>query len=257
TYTVNAWFIQNLDIYKYETGTGCQQLSLPESYDKDFTFDEIPKTLKFFVNEITQYLGVVNLTIEIFLPLELLNYAVDCWELEDDLDMGFPSVIGHDYKVVVRSCERLTETYERYRGFWTQKWQTLNRFAHSSASSASAFMSIDDETVKDLFPRLKCSEIFGLRARRAPEKIGKGSIFAAILATAIPVALWLRQNLPDLDCQAEIEQILDGCILKLPESIKKTRCQVTSNTDAHIGHHLSLLWEDPYRLPPSISYSMK
>ena len=253
-YTVKAWIIPDIQTYNYKSGDGCEQLTLPEFSDKTFPIDEIPRVLKNFLDESSQY-SCRNLTIEIFLPLVLLNHAVDSWELEDDLDLGFsPPIIGQDYRVVVRSYERLTDVYKRRRVFWEQKWETLQQFTHPSA--CSAFLLGDDEIVKDLIPKLKSPEIIGLKVAKAPEKIGKGSIFAVILETAIPVALWLRQSLPGLDCQSEIEQILSCCIHHLPEAVKQKRQPPTPNTDTHIGHHLSLLWEDPYRLPPSIDYSM-
>ncbi|NER99169.1 MAG: hypothetical protein F6J86_35990 [Symploca sp. SIO1B1] len=44
---------------------------------------------------------------------------------------------------------------------------------------------------------------------------------------------------------------------ELPEEVKNKRLMAfTCPPNTHIGHHLSLLWEDPYRLPPSIDYSM-
>jgi hypothetical protein len=255
-YTVNVWIIPDVQAYNYQNGCGCENLILEnsdsKSFQQNFTIDEIPQLLNIFIDKSSKKYSLKNLRIELFLPLELLNYAVDSWALDEDF--GFSTPIGQDYKVVVRSYERLTARYSRRREFWENKWEALQRFKQSSA--CSAFLLGDEDKLENLISELKSPEVIGLKLAKAPVKLGKGSILAAILDTAIPVALWLRQNLPGWDCQSEIDQILDCCIHNLPESVKQKRLCAPLGPNTHIGHHLSLLWEDPYRLPPTIDYSM-
>jgi hypothetical protein len=47
---------------------------------------------------------------------------------------------------------------------------------------------------------------------------------------------------------------LEYCILELPESVRKKRLDAPQDKDDHIGHHLSLVWEDPERLTPDAEY---
>jgi hypothetical protein len=252
-YTVEAWIIADIQTYNYKSGTGCEQLDLSEFDEQHFSIEEIKTVLNKCLDKIDI---AQDLTIEIFVDLALLNYAADSWQLESDLDLGLsPASIGQDYRVVVRSNERLTASYGRHKAFWQEKWEELQRLAN--LSTCCGFW-LDDGDLGNLRSQLRSSEIIGLKMTKAPEKIGKGSIFAVILETAIPVALWLRQNLPERDCQTEIDQILDCCIHNLPETVKNKRVEAFREPpDTHIGHHLSLLWEDPYRLPPQIDYSME
>ncbi len=253
-YTVKAWIIEDSETYNYETGVGCEPITLPEFDEKSFAIDEIDKILNKCLEEIIKY-DYNYLTIEIFLPLAVLNHPVDCCRCEDKLDLGLNNtLIGQDYRVVVRSSERLTDYYKRLRkDWWEPKWKILQQFTQPSA--CSAFILGDEENVNDLIYELRLQTNIGLKIVKAPKNIGKGSIFAAILKTGIPVALWLKKNTENLDCQSEIEQILSGRIHDLPETIRRKR-EDAQDSDTHIGHHLSLLWEDPYRLPPSINYSM-
>ncbi|NEQ62199.1 MAG: hypothetical protein F6K53_34265 [Moorea sp. SIO4A1] len=124
-------------------------------------------------------------------------------------------------------------------------------------SACNGFVSGDDQDLDRLFVQLSQQNVIGLKLLKAPPTIGKGSVFAVILKAAIPVALWLRQNLSK-NCQEQVDGLINCCCIhELPEAVKKKRLEdLPMPPDTHIGHHLSLLWEDPYRVPPSIEYSM-
>ena len=265
SYHINAFLIPDIENYKYyhnrQNSDGCEGLDCPEFLNKTFTIDEIKtevlKTIIDKIIDVSKRLDVDclrNLTIEIFLPLTLLNHNVEWWQIKEDLGFGFLTFIGKDYKVVVRSYERCTKHYERLRVNWKKKWETLETKIQQTCQS-SIDLECDDETVNNLINSEQ--EIIGIKILKAPEKIGEKSIFAAILKTAIPVALWLRNNPPGLDCHSEIEEILGNCCLEeLPDTITKKRNIADPDKEIHIGRHISLLWEDPYRLPIDIDYSM-
>ncbi|MDJ0695216.1 hypothetical protein [Mastigocoleus sp. MO_188.B34] len=265
-YRIQASYISDINYYKYNHENyicdGCDSLNLSEYENKTFTIDKIGDVLNDILNKNIEYNFdcYSNLTIEIFLPLNLLNHPVDCWEFKDgteieDLDLGFPDTqaIGQKYKVVVRSYERWRQLYQKkqYRYSWERKWKQLEK------SACSAFSLGSEDTVNDLVdPR---QEIIGLKVVKAPEKIGRGSIFAAIIKTGTPVALWLRNNPRNFDyCQSEVERILKkcSCVHDLPNTLKDERSNAKLNVETDIGNHISLLWENPYRLPPDINYSM-
>lgn len=248
-YFVDAWFIPSSQHYQRRSGAGCEPLSIPQ---QALSFEQISALLKSFLEQCSRY-SPSKLVFEIFLPLELLNQAVDRWELDDEF--GFSVPIGCEYEVLVRSYERLAPNYRLYWKHWQTKWQALK---NHSGSACCAFASGDCEDLSDLFVKLSAQEIVGLKLTRAPEHTGKGSVFALLLRTATPIALWLRSSLAELDCQAEMEQVLGCGILQLPARVKDSRLKAFPlPTGHHIGHHLSLLWENPERLPPGIDYSME
>ncbi|BAZ33902.1 hypothetical protein NIES4074_64160 (plasmid) [Cylindrospermum sp. NIES-4074] len=263
-YTVKAWVIEDIEIYNYNTGTGCKPITLSDFDDKSFAIDENHKVeIKKLLNKcLEECLGKQhecnreNLTIEIFLPLAVLNYPVDCCEYEDNFgSVGLNNIfIGQRHKLVIRCYERLRPIYDKTRiNSWEPKWKRLQE--HFTCPSVYRdFILGDEENVKALIYVLDPPEIIGLKVVKAPKNIGEGSIFAVIFKTGIPVALWLKKNPPSLDCQSEIEQILSCCIRDLPETVREKRLDAKDNSDTHIGHHLSLLWEDPYSVPPTIHY---
>lgn len=246
-YFVDAWLITDDRIQSASIG---EQLSKPESFKETLTFDEIPELLKIFLAQIAKY-SSSKLTIEIFLPLDLMNQAVDSWEIDDEYD--FSVTLGSQYKIVVRSYERILPTY-LYKGFWEEKWKIAQQL--TDIEVGKTLISGDSNNLKKLFVELNQPDIIGLKLTTAPVQTGKGSVFALILKTAIPVALWLRQNLAD-NCDEKMNGLLQCYINQLPENVKMKRLDaVKEPPDTHIGHHLSLLWEDPDRLPPDIDYSM-
>ncbi|NEQ87398.1 MAG: hypothetical protein F6K26_47485, partial [Moorea sp. SIO2I5] len=81
-------------------------------------------------------------------------------------------------------------------------------------------------------------------------------IFGVIEGRAVSVALWLRKNyLKSINYQDEFEQLLKCKINELPKNVIEKRSEAFSNAKnkkEHIGHHIALLWEDPYLLPTQI-----
>ncbi|NEQ85325.1 MAG: hypothetical protein F6K26_35975, partial [Moorea sp. SIO2I5] len=201
-YFVEAWFMPNDRVLEFE------QLSQPESFPETATTDEIQQLLQAFLEEIaTKYLSI-QLTIELFIPLDLLNRDVNACKIDDGL--GYLVPIGCEYPVLVRSSERLLPIYGRHRGRWEKKWCFLQQLIPGSA--CHSFVSGDDQDLDRLFVQLSQQNVIGLKLLKAPLKVGKGSVFAVILKAAIPVALWLRQNLSK-NCQEEVDGILNCCCI--------------------------------------------
>ena len=229
----------------------CRQLTVPQppSEQTGFKLDEISALLDGFLEQVDPFRF---LTIEFFLPLDLLSHAVDTWEEEG---LGIPEVIGHKYKVIVRSVERLTPLYNRYKGTWQQKWAVLKQVQQQQ--SAAAFIPGDGCDPKALLTQLKAETAIGLQLVQLPEQTKLKGIFTALLQSGVPVGLWARQDLTQGNSQAEFDRILKCCVVELRDRITQERsnaCNCAPNP--HIGQHLSLLWEDPDRLPEVFQYEM-
>ena len=76
---------------------------------------------------------------------------------------------------------------------------------------------------------------------------------------AVPVALWLRCEVSpnDNEHNGQFDKLLGCSIDQLIETVARNRIEALADTkNSQIGYHISLLWEDPYRLPIDIDYSM-
>ena len=259
---MDAWLITDDRAYDSRTGTGSQQLSTPDQpilFNRDQP-QEIEREIKAVLDQVCQEaINPEKLTLEIFVPTDLLSHSVDQWEPPDEY--GFSLSLGKEYKVVIRSNDRLAENY-RYKGVWQAKWEKLKQV--ETAQTCQALTFGQQPPTQALLMQLMQPNAVGVRFSR-PLQIGSGGELALIHRTGLPLAFWLRQEQPatescdpvDADCQqaCKMDCLTDcteaalGCALhKLPEQVRAKR----RSNDA-IANHLALLWEDFKRVPPTTS----
>ena len=198
-----------------------------------------------------------KLIIEIFLPIDLLETEVEWWNIKDYDYSKTP--IGTKYPVRLRSIERLDERYlQRYLYQWQQKWQKAKSVLRQQPTQQD-FGHLDlikDETFTIEYLLYELEEKIGLKLTSCPPRHKRQDLFKAILKSTIPIALWTRYYFPEQN--KEIDKLF---VLKplcfLCDSIKKKRMEALAQRDEvqkqkHLGSHLALLWENPYRLTPDV-----
>jgi vWA-MoxR associated protein C-terminal domain/vWA-MoxR associated protein middle region (VMAP-M) 1/Effector-associated domain 1 len=249
-YSIEAWFISDgrYDKFNHQTGEGYIPIT-PEG-ENTFYLQEIPDILKDFFYQIYEESNFSRhqTTIEFFLPNELLSEPIDTWEIQVDED-SFPSPIGSEFKVIVRSYKRLQKYL--YKNDWEQNWKNLLQ----RTCSECFFCGDGYSSGKELYGKLKANKDSALALKLLKSQLSP-EIFTAIHQSAIPVALWVREELQNIDVDCEIDKLLGNSIIELPERVQKKRSEgFSQDKQSHIGHHISLLWENPYVLPPSIEYT--
>ncbi|NEP52924.1 MAG: hypothetical protein F6K65_30635, partial [Moorea sp. SIO3C2] len=255
-YLVSAWFIPDLSNYDYlRNHRNCKILETPsadgESEQDVFSLEYLPKLLEFFLDQLIKYSreSYPEPKIVFFLPYPLLKYEFERIEIKDDDDLPIP--IGSEYCVIFRSVKRLNKY--RHQGKWLKKWTQIQDNCQTICLMNFAFISFD--CWQELYADLEEREAIAVKLHQPPCE----NILKVIDRTAIPVVLWLRKNdFKTINCQEAIEQLLNCQINQLPEKVKQQRLQAfpkAKNKQEHIGHHLALLWEDPYLLPPQIDYT--
>ena len=276
-YQVNAWVVPdsrryNPDTqegYNLATGTGAeplvakdwqkyvdtsQPLTLSSDLEAGVSYECIPLLLADYLDQVARReIPLPELTVELFLPLSLVNEAIDQCCIPDDF--GFPAPLGSDCHVVLRTQERLE--YARGRGLWEAKWNRLQQ--DPTIAAKDALVDGDRYVGKALQTALK--EAIGLRlTERLPQTVNQGEI-GLMLATGTPVALWLRSLSSDLADRLHTN-ILDDYLAQVPGKVcdlRRTTPPLDDEADLssspELGHHLSFLWEDFYCVPPTITYS--
>ncbi len=250
-YFVSGWFIRDGVHEKFNphTGEGYKLLEIEKQEQETFSLEQIPSLLEDYLKQITPYLTDFSSppTIEIFLPYELLNEPIDTWIIQQEEKLPIP--IGSLYKVIVRSSRRLSKEYP-HRNIWVQKWKTLKELTENACSECCT--SGDCHSWQELFSRLNQESAIALKLLKPPSK----EFFQVMNQTAIPVALWIRQELQNSHHQVELDELLTCSITELPEQVKRKRLDdFPYDYEQRIGHHLSLLWENPHILPPQIEYT--
>ncbi|NEO37148.1 MAG: hypothetical protein F6J90_12810 [Moorea sp. SIOASIH] len=255
SYLVSAWFIPDLSNYDYlRNHQHCKFLETPsadgESEQDVFSLEDLPKLIEFFLDQLIKYSREYDdkLRIVFFLPYALLNYKIERIEIKEN-NQSIP--IGSEYCVIFRSIGRL-KNY-KHQGKWLRKWRQFQNQRQTICLANFAFSNFEDWP--ELYSHLEQINAIGVKLNHPPceEKL------KAIDRAAIPVTLWLRQNnFTTINCQQALDQLLNCQINQLPEKVKQQRLQAfpkAKNKQEHIGHHLALLWEDPYLLPPQINYT--
>jgi vWA-MoxR associated protein C-terminal domain len=251
-FRVNGWLIPDdiernpakrfraLDIDPSQKGVSCGLDQVPEVLDK-----LLHLSLEHLMGK--RY----ELTIEIFLPLDYLCTAVEDWKIGDLFD---EVSVGTRHRVVVRSCERLEPKYLASRlNQWYANWERVKQVEQVMPGEHDFEHLSDfcDCNWKRLVNRL--TQKLGLKLTCGLVDDHQKDLFTAILKAATPIALWARCDLTHLDQVAEMDTlIMANPLLELSKAVWRKRQQADEEDDPslHLGAHLGILWEDPYRLTP-------
>ncbi|MEM6400365.1 MAG: hypothetical protein AAF757_09010 [Cyanobacteria bacterium P01_D01_bin.116] len=253
-YVLEAWLLKNLAQDKQFSPSDFVQLTIDEKseikIDKDL--NDLPKLLKQVIAKSYNKCQKSIKQIHVFLPAKLMNYTVDScknWQgEEEDENDEYATTIGEDYEVLLRCSERL-----RGNSPLVIKWRDKAEIFKSKLIKLAEeiFILGDSDNPKSLFKKLKSDdETLAVRIMTVFKHKEPGTL---LLNAGIPIALWIRQQLPEIKNQSLLDNILKGCCLgKVPNKVKQQRINAfdCEPPESHIGRHLCLLWDDPNILPP-------
>jgi hypothetical protein len=252
-FCVNAWLIpddsvkgssrfSSLDINEEKKGIVCSLSDI-----SGVVTELLDRSLEYMMGK--DY----DLTIEFFLPIDALSTELDRLEIADFLE-SYP--LGKEFKVLVRSYERLENNYlSRYLPQWRSNWDraTSNFKTVPILDSFKPFSTINNCNWKKLAVDLK--DKIGIKITCVVPELEQKSLFKAILISAIPIAVWMRKDIRECDRESKLDCLLtSGNLETLPEYIRKEReeAYICDDPEEHFGNHLVLLWEDPNRLTPDV-----
>ncbi|MEH2334377.1 VMAP-C domain-containing protein [Nostoc sp.] len=246
-YVVEAWLIKNIVQYHRESFSDCEQLKI-ENKSEIPTDKNLSNLSKITINLIQQGLIKANKSIKqihVLLPSELINHDFDSWKTEEDEEgeEDFCTGICEEYEVVIRCSDRLRgKSPPVFK--WREKANTFKDQLKQYANSVFVLASSDNQ--KTLFDQVKQENIIAVKITSVFEK---GEVLGKILfKSAVPLALWTRQQIPDIE--EKFNRILknednDISLRELPSQLKSKKAQGEKNIN-----HLCLLWDDPDLLPP-------
>ncbi|NEP20620.1 effector-associated domain EAD1-containing protein [Moorena sp. SIO3I6] len=267
-YLVSAWAIYEKINDNYSRDKPFKKLEHCREYDKNYgknvisIKNDLPTLIKDFLNQLTRsnYPKKIPKPIIVFLVnRQLLKYKFDIIKIQDKYDE--PIVIGSEYCVVIRSIKRLEmlKDYPGYQQEWEKKWKTLKESCEVCCHAQFCDISNFNDSRKlthflswppreNNIPRYEIA----LKLYKPPSN----KIYGVIEGKGIPVALWLRKNNCETkNDQDELDKLLNCKINELPEKVIEKRseaCSNAKNKQEYIGHHLTLLWEDPYLIPTQV-----
>ena len=264
-FSFNAWLI------KYDSNKNLSEfvMSLVDRSQTQLEISCKAERISIEFNECLQkaiwYLkGQYPLTIEVFLPKTLMYTSVakvDRWKIDDAIEDEIP--LGIHYPVRLRSLERLQLNYLYSYGYqWQKSWQQVQE-------------NLQNQQVQGLFEHLEDMQDFhwkqlsvnlqekiGLKLSCVPPPMKIPDLFKAILKATTPIAIWPRDDIPNLDRVAAMNKVLSSKPLcHLCEVVKQIRQEADAECDEenqqHLGLHLAVLWENPYRLTPDVEAELR
>lgn len=196
-----------------------------------YSIEELKPLLTKLIHRSTQFpvQRTESLTIYFFCEKVLLSTNFDCWPSE--LLPGYK--LKNLYQIRVRCLERLNSMYiqSKCKQKWYQKWFFAQQQFNVSGEGET-WKNLCRSNLKDL-----------------------NSLLITVLGKGIPIAIWSRYHQKSQDHFQEINNLVLNCegnLQNLPEIIENTRDIDPDEDDdlENLGHHLSLLWEDPNLIPP-------
>lgn len=226
--------------------------------DRGRLLQDIPPLLDGILNNLARAIPdeMAALTVEFFMPRELISCEVDQWKKGDELlgEMKF----GDQLRMAVRSLERAKNP--ALQEHWRQKWDYLQQQLETPANENTVRiyqpqryrkLEFYNSLVNDL--QLVC---LGL-TYTPTDQPGECKMLSELLRAGMPVAVWPRSahwpggTPPAEEFAARLQQILlQDRMSALPEIIRRQRSEASAATGTtHVGLYLTLLWDDPRRLP--------
>lgn len=256
-YQLQAWLVDNVETYQEQRKqrTGYRKL-IEEGTPafEPFVLEQLEEKIQPLLG---QWLSLVNQVLpecrndpefHVFLPKELLFLNVDCWLF------GGGRRLGHQHRVMVCCADRLEGPYPgpTWRRMWDRHQACLEQQANET------FVSISDQdldtAIEIIEDAIDADTVVGLKLTTPPCSPAAEELFEELLSAGLPLAVWGRCDEANISIPQELDTILQVCTLsQLPHIVhrKRRESRRRANTpDRHIGHHLSLLRDNPTLIPP-------
>ena len=200
---------------------------------------------------------LTDLTVQWFLPIELMNLPVEHWQIR--IGRREHCNGGRCRAAIIRSFDRhFLPDYQVVSGDWKKYWRRL----------LTCLESYSTQSLDALDLRTGCTEIawsqaqvVGCRFIADGDQQQQEDLWDDLLSQGVPIALWIRQpGASTQDGATVMQAVIDRPLRELPLSLTEQRraalARGSDSTPAPLSGaaHLSLLWDNPFRPFPTIEY---
>lgn len=171
---------------------------------------DFPKRLDDLLNEVSSDISIDKLTVQWFLPIELMSLPIEHWEIAWGRGSNFHCFVCQS--VEIRSYDRYQMTFRKSLGRLKEKWRRLNQQqllpCHQELLELNDFQNIHSLGTQFVLPEQKIDDFWN-----------------SVLMAGFPIALWTRQ--PDSEeTKAAMENLTgDQLIADLPKKLGDSRRQ--------------------------------
>jgi hypothetical protein len=209
--------------------------------EKKLSIAELPE---FIWKQMHENLPNTPTTIHLFVPRSLFDHGI---EMMPRNKRG--SILGSEYPFVIRTNPNTHPIESWNRGTWEQKWEKVMKDLENR--TVDVLKSVDCSQ-PDVYLLDECKMV---HAAMFQECSSAADLFDLIAEeTVLPVALWSR----DRQFQGQLPDILDCIVGTLHDRVRQERhTAFRSPAEKLLGHHLSLVWEDPKIVPPDEQFNQE
>ena len=222
-----------------------------------WTLDELPDLLdSVFANP--EYVALIpditRLVIEIVAPSTVFSYGFERWKHKRDAIETY----GIHYPLVVRLQDRHTipnpADQARADTYWRQKWKFF-REEMAARTADHLFWLAKKELENSKITKIQLQKkddvpCLGISLPILPEK---SEVFELIGYAGIPVALWMRGGVAEINVIASVYDIITPLVKgKTLDQLRSLLQEIRVNAladEKNFANFLTLLWDDPTRLP--------
>ncbi|NEO87045.1 MAG: trypsin-like peptidase domain-containing protein [Spirulina sp. SIO3F2] len=253
-YMIEAGYIHNVQHYNSQTGDGYEQLTaeFSEPLSRNELAARMPLILEDLLDQTCDYWGNLDVDvyprIEFFLPIQLVDQDIERYCIGESRE--FP-MIERDFPALVRLWDRLgykCRKYEqtRLKKKWLKRWQYMQTCHHQNCIE---LLICGDRPSDIVWQDLNQETTIAVKITKELDGDRRKTI-SNLIRTGIPIALWLRKALADCNAQDTLQSLLLKRLVDLPHHLNNERKQAPCHDSEHLSHHLSLLWDDPKKIPP-------
>ncbi|MDF5734050.1 MAG: hypothetical protein PUP92_40300, partial [Rhizonema sp. PD38] len=167
---------------------------------------------------------------------------IDKLVVDEQVSDHLRNTFGQDYEVTIEFSERLGTNNPS-----VSKWKKKRDYFDAQKSNYTLGRDIllpleqsDMSCLRKLTQELMPDHVLG---RRFINKIKIEEAMKILYYTGIPFALWVREDILEVNFEKELEEICEASFLNTLSSIVKNQRLDARIQDSHIGNYLSLLWD--------------
>lgn len=174
--------------------------------------------------------------LEFILPLTMLSLDIDNWRDKEN------KALGHDYRVTVRSQDRIRK--KRWQRFW--KPITNDNLLLRQCAQVICLQQFENTEASQLVLEAKANSA-SVIFKFSPQD---HDLIGQYIGAGLPILLWPRLSCGVAGNDYDIDELFaEKCLPNLPKAVQEARCW----NEQQVGRHLTLLWDDKDRLPPTVN----
>lgn len=249
TYTIQTWYCEDADK---------KGISLGKKDNVLLNAPVLPAEIHEILNEISsRWYHQTQPIIELFLPDELLHTNIS----QRRMIIGGGTLCSI-YPVVIRSLDRVREQDHTVINNWKRYWDSLNVIKNIQLTifRKEDYLELEADFQNILLGALEHGE-FPIFAFEPNPNLAEKPPLEAVRKTGTPIAFWLC-SLPEgfntITFAKTCKKLLaNRDFATLPHFVWEQRTTaLRRRNSSHFIHYLTLLWDDPYRVPVDLNSSI-